>query len=138
MVLKKLGKQIRYDFVAGFASTWKMYLVFLVFLIVQLMIVYRERILGSFASFHSWADYITFFFLGTEKTGVLDRTRGIRIPFEWFFLQFFVLLPIIKYPRQDCEESGYQVLMRIGSKKIWWISKNIWCMMQVLLYYMIF
>ena len=136
--MEKFKKQIRYDFFSGVIKEWKIYIFFCAILIFQLMIIYVERVSMYSNATCTWLDYISYFFLGSEKQGFIDKTEGFHLPFEWFFLQIFVLFSTAKYPQQDYEECGYQFWIRTGSKRNWWISKIVWCFTHVFVYYGLF
>lgn len=57
------------------------------------------------------------------------------IPMLWLMLQIVIAFLIISYPTQDLYAYGIQVLTRAKSRKLWWLSKCVWNLISVLLFY---
>lgn len=131
-----LEKQLKYDVKTGIVNEWKIYLFFIVVIIVLCASIsneaYRRR-LGSL----TLADYLTKIFCGMKDFSNADRTATFLIPQEWFIVQIFFVILVSRYPKTDFDERGYQVLIRSKSKKNWWISKCVWVLCNTVLYYSI-
>lgn len=52
-------------------------------------------------------------------------------------LQLVVSFLILSYPTQDLESYGMQFLVRTRKRGVWWISKSIWNILSVALFYLI-
>lgn len=138
-MVSKIKRQVFHDIKLGIGMEWRYYILFCLALVLFLMINQNQSIFGNENDGATWGDFFGYFFLGIEKSkGLVDQTTGFHLPFEWFFLQTYVLYSAIKYPKQNYEECGYQVLIRTRSKSNWWISKTIWCLLHVSIYYILF
>ena len=135
--MKKFRSQIRYDIQTGTFLAWNEFM-FLIILIVLIIFTMYNHIFSNPALQNkeiTLLDYLCGFFKGMREFSTLDRNQNINIPTEWFFLQVWYYLIIVKYPRADFEERGYQFLIRSGSKRNWWYSKCIWVCVNTLVYY---
>lgn len=128
--MNRLSKNLRYDIKAGFGRNLPNYLieaVVLVFLtgmiLSEMKELYPHQVPSCF-------DVISRFFMGVDS----DQ---IEIPFQWLTIHTYIILGIARYPRQDYDESSYNIWIRTKSRAIWWLSKVIWCLLHVALSYVV-
>ena len=58
-----------------------------------------------------------------------------KIPVIWFTLQITIHYIVGYYPEDDFRLYGKTIIPSSGSAGLWWISKCIWCIITVTLYY---
>jgi hypothetical protein len=133
--VNKLFQNIRYDSRAGFGRNFAYYVGWVVlsfFMVCFVVATFRELSPDDFPGFF---DVVSGFLLGVEKNDIFERTETVEIPFEWLMLHLSILFGIARYPRQDFEECGYHVQIRIRSKMAWWLSKVVWCFAHIVVMY---
>lgn len=133
----KLISCIRHDLQEGIKKNCKIYLAFMIYLLVENMNYTRQlavlrrntpelELLGVM-------DYIIHYFQGSLPYSLMKHTEAFKIPVEWFCIMIFFSLMIFRYPKEDYKNCGYQYITRSGNKIFWWLSKCIWCVCCVLL-----
>lgn len=87
----------------------------------------------------SFGDYFTNYLSGIISQGLsLFGTGGrpLYLPATWLLTMLFPCYTVLWYPRRDLDCGGPQVLLRSGSRLHWWLAKNTWVAMSVLLYWL--
>lgn len=133
--MNKLVQNIRYDSRAGFGRNYAYYIGWVVLSFFMVCFVRAEFGELSPDDFPGFFDVVSRFLLGVEKNDIFERTETFEIPFEWLMLHIYILFGIAWYPKQDCEECGYNVQIRIKSKMAWWMSKVVWCFAHIVVMY---
>lgn len=133
-----LRHQIAYDVRNGIKLQYKKFL-FFVLIIVFLFLLFNRKVSdcilipeGNHAGF--W-DYFVYLFRGKEKIGSLSHVDIFDIPIEWMLIHGYVLFAIGTYPNEEYGERGYQFFLKAGNKWCWWVSKGIYIISAVFLYY---
>jgi len=128
---KKLIKFIRYDMKNGLLRKWAVYLFTVVAVLVatqSIYIVYRDK--------GASIDYIFGIFVGLPKYYISPET-AFNVPFIWFVFMIIPAFLIGDYAVSDLNAYGIQLIVKSRSKISWWISKTIWCITSVVVYFAI-
>lgn len=67
-----------------------------------------------------------------------DRTSQFTLPILVMLFQLILLFLVGSYPKQGMCGYGKAVFFESGSKRIWWMSKYIWMVCNILFYYAAF
>jgi hypothetical protein len=81
-------------------------------------------------------DYYMYGMRGMEKYN-LTKTSIFKIPVYWFVFNIMLAYIVGHYAEKDLKTYGVYSLMAGKSRMDWWLSKCIWCIICVLLYYVI-
>ncbi|MCD7752733.1 MAG: hypothetical protein LUI10_13530 [Lachnospiraceae bacterium] len=79
------------------------------------------------------SDYIFHLFRGMKP--YIQGESDFEIPILWFTVNLYLAYLIGKYPREDLSRSGVNVLLKSKSRAKWWLSKCVWCVASVAIYY---
>lgn len=63
--------------------------------------------------------------------------RYFSIPTQWLIIQIGCVLFTLEYPLRDLNLFGRQIIIRCGKRYKWWLSKCVWCVMSVLIYWLV-
>lgn len=134
-----LRRQFTYDIKNGIVLQYKKILAFV--LLVTLIFLFFNNKVHSYKmisqnSVIGFWDYIIYIFRGKEVLTGLGQLDIFDIPIEWMMIHSYLLLTIGVYPKNDYEERGYQFLIRVGDKWYWWLSKGIYIIVSVCVYYL--
>lgn len=66
----------------------------------------------------------------------LTIDRQFRFPAVWMLMYLVLAYFTLYYPYHDLEDSGRNLLLRSGGRYLWWISKCIWNIVTVLLFFL--
>lgn len=128
---------LKRDVQEGIMRRWKLYLfaliVFLFSNIAFLLSVKSLDIVDRCCT----ADYILNAFIGNEPFDLSSRTM-IDFPITWFTFYSLLIFIIGFYIVDDLKKNATVFLLRIASRRLWWLSKLVWCIFTVVLYYLIF
>lgn len=141
---KKKGSfflQIKHDFYKGTIEGWKRYAIALC-IFVFLCFVFQiraEKIIqfNKISKEISFSDFILFMFRGMNVFDGNAVELQDKLP-QWFLVNIYLSIIIGYFPLKDLSESGIQVLIRTKSRVSWWLSKCLWVIYNVLIYYTIF
>ncbi len=132
-------KVCRYDWRNGIAREYKKFLIALaLFAAFCVDFTYRQ---GGFSVRQAMtdttaADYLYFLFEGSAPFRA-DGATAFRFPAMWMLLMLFPLFLVLYYPYTDLMGYGKQVLIGCGSRTGWWLSKCVWVIGSVCLYYLL-
>lgn len=140
---KKKGSfflQIKHDFYKGTIEGWKRYAIALC-IFVFLCFVFQiraEKIIqfNKISKEISFSDFILFMFRGMNVFDGNAVELQDKLP-QWFLVNIYLSIIIGYFPLKDLSESGIQVLIRTKSRVSWWLSKCLWVIYNVLIYYTI-
>lgn len=139
--MKKIGLIIKNDFIQGILLQWKKYLLvvivsFVVFIDFILRIrhgIQNETIVNVKSSI---ADGLIYLF-----KGVREFQSGTNIQFDlptaYILLNVLLAFIIGNYAVKDLYGYGKDILIRCRNKKHWWISKCVWNICSVTLFYVV-
>ena len=139
----RLLKQLRYDFYAGTRSNRIWYIGFAVIILsILFMFKHKVDVANTYVTMTnpSFLDYVIEIMKGKKilQPNFIKLGESFSLPAEWVFMQFYLYLMLSIYPKKDFEVRGYQFFIRSQSIYEWWISKCIWVIVNILLYYAIF
>ena len=85
-------------------------------------------------------DLLVVFFWGNEPVtndviSAAFNKSGIPVSPVWLCFFCYLSYTISYYMRDDMKSKGNNTTLRVGSKEIWWVSKCIWCIATVVIYY---
>ncbi len=129
--------QIKYDFFKGTMEEWKKYAVAVIIFVFlcSMFQVRAEKILSVTISKNiEFADYILFMFRGMSVFSGNAVELQDKLP-QWLLINIYLSIIIGYFPLRDLNESGMQVLIRTKSREQWWLSKCLWVIFNVLIYY---
>ncbi|MGN0327387.1 MAG: hypothetical protein ACI4D4_00265 [Lachnospira sp.] len=71
------------------------------------------------------------------KKYVPENNKYFELPVIWMTVQMLLLSLVFSYPEKDLSNNGYNILLRCGSRRKWWLSKLMWGIIQILLGYLV-
>lgn len=66
-----------------------------------------------------------------------DPKQSFQLPLLWFVFQIGISYFIAYYAEKDYTDNGVNAILAGRSRSSWWISKIIWCILSVVLYYFV-
>lgn len=94
----------------------------------------------SYSSFHnadvqlSFIECLMYFFRGMEKFDPSDDTF-LNLPITYVYLNLYLAYLIGDYLVKDIKGFGIYMLLNTGSRSKWWISKCLWNLITVCIFY---
>jgi len=85
----------------------------------------------------NFSDYIVDLYKGMDIFKKVDNADKFQIPGDWMIMNIFLTYVIGYYPLKDLKDYGSQILIRSKKRWQWWLSKCIWVIASVLIYYAI-
>lgn len=79
-------------------------------------------------------DYLVFLLEGMEPHD-FNRSNGFRFPAIWMMFFVLFLISVARYAKSDMYGIGQQLLLKSGSRDLWWFSKMVWAFASAALYY---
>ena len=77
---------------------------------------------------------LLFLFRGMQEYSItLDKQ--FTFPAIWMLMYLLAAYFTLYYPYHDLEESGQHLLLRSGGRRLWWISKCVWNLLSVGLFF---
>lgn len=89
--------------------------------------------------FYEPAVFIDYYLYATRGIGPYNITKSsvFVVPIYWFVFHILIAYNIGEYADKDIKHFGKYVMMKEGSRVLWWFSKCLWCIISVFLYYLI-
>lgn len=139
------SKFVAFDIKNGLLKEWKKYLialsVFLAFLSIHYLRIYAEntslRAAGEEGLSFTVGDLIISV-LGGMKVFHYGDGEAFLFPALWIFFFLLLLFFTLHYPTNDLGGIGKSMLLLSQKRRIWWLSKCVWCIGFVLVYFTIF
>ncbi|SHJ60747.1 hypothetical protein [Parasporobacterium paucivorans] len=132
-------KLVLYDFKMGFLSNRFKYFVVCIFFAFISFMFYREAsIKDTVLDFGpgSVTDCLIYIFKGM-KVYTSSPLNDFELPLAWLIMQSLLCILISFYPAGDVNSYGSQILVKSGSKTRWWLSKCVWTICTVNVYYLL-
>jgi len=82
-----------------------------------------------------FSDYIFHIFRGMKP--YIKGESEFEIPILWFTVNLYLAYIIGKYPKEDLYKCGINVILKSRTRNKWWLSKTIWCVLSVIIYYIV-
>lgn len=79
-------------------------------------------------------DVLAYFFAGSDYYR-MDDELPFELPIRWLIQQVLVAVLVGNYVVRDLDGQAPQVLVRVGSKRAWWLSKCLWAAATVISFY---
>lgn len=123
------------DMQQGFSALWRSYLAttgLFFLLVLALHLDAAGRMTGPF----SLGDYLVSFVAGS-KTYSFSPEEPFRFPIAWAALLMLGAYATLWYPYRDLMGMGKHLMVSMGSKWTWWLSKCAWVVCSVVLFCLI-
>ncbi len=132
---------LKHDIFEGIFHRWRYFLVAVLFFAFT-DFVFVNNVSTFFASSDenlkcSIADIILNMFIGNEQFAP-DLKKGIHISIIWLVFHTLMFSFIGFYIEDDLKKNATSLIIRVKSRKQWWTSKAIWCVLTVSIYYALF
>ncbi|MGL4731781.1 MAG: DUF2705 family protein [Clostridium sp.] len=139
--VKTFLMQIKHDFLMGTIYSWKKYIiVFLIFLFFIIKFqgdILNEVKYNSLKELPNFSDYVIEMYKGREALNTENELESLKIPSSWMLINIFLSFIIGYYPLLDLKKYGTQILLRSKKRHQWFLSKCIWIIGNVIIYYAI-
>ncbi len=140
---EKLGNRvwiglIKHDLMVGIGYSWKKFIPIIMIMILACAQFYQETQLYLEATHQdlslSMADYLVDVFKGMEIY-IPSKDDPFQIPAIWLLLNVYLAYLVASYPAKDMASFGQQIMIRSQSRRKWWLSKCLWNIITVLVFY---
>lgn len=137
-------KLVRFDLRNGLAAEWKKFLtaliVFLGFFSLHYLRVTAENVYlqrtGEKGLQFTCADFILSVLGGMRRVGSGEGNME-TFPALWMFFFLLLLFDTLRYPARNLEGMGKTMLLLSRSRRMWWLSKCVWCCCYVWAYFLL-
>lgn len=134
----KIFKLVKHDMIEGTLKCFYKNL-FCVIVVAAWFAIYNVRLrngiqYGVIEDTGTLMDYIIYITKGEAVYNFSPRDT-FTIPLYWFAFQIGISYIIAYYPKNDIDGYGKKVILAASSRNRWWLSKCIWCILTVLIYY---
>ena len=135
----KFLKLVRYDLTHGFLkSSYR--LIWIAIIMACSCISFRKAIAFGLLNDQifengSFIDYYLYAMRGME-TYRINQEAIFRIPIYWFVFHILIAYCVGGYVENNLENQGRYVMLKYGNRTVWWISKCVWCILYVLMFYL--
>lgn len=139
--MRRLFLLLRHDIFEGVLCKWKFFLIAALFFSFA-DFMFLNNVNSAFAASGnnircSTADFMLNMFAGNEPFDPQTKMR-VNLSVIWFLFHAFLFSIIGFYISDDLKKSASSFILRVQSKKQWWTSKALWCIVTVVLYYCLF
>ncbi len=127
-----------YDFKQGILNQFKKFLPIVLFVMIicsRLFVTYKNYIFISNNTLGgiSFADFFIYTFKGMKPYNPNDSSFIPNIP--WLLIYTYLFYLISAYPTKDLQCTGKQILLQGKSRAVWWLSKIVWCISIVIIFF---
>lgn len=136
-------KYIHHDIRNGLVNQWIKYLIAAVIFLFLCGTLYQLVVLdngyssgNTHLSNPTLGDYLYHLLCGMELI-VLGRSKFATVDFLWVLINLFLAYIVSFYPFKDLHGFGQLMLIRSQKRDYWWMSKCIWIVGCVTLYYVV-
>ncbi len=136
MKTKKISALLKHDFNIGFTVNIPKYIISVLVCSFLCVKFYNSIVVSACTSKGTIMDCYMYLFKGI-KVYIPSQDDPFKIPFEWLTIQALIGLLIIQYPTQDLYSYGMQILIRTKKRISWWLSKCIWNVVTILIFYIL-
>lgn len=128
---------LRYDIRKGLISDYKKLLI-VVAISVAFCIQFRWEYTSHFSSLSeaSFGDIIFFAFSGMSEY-TFSPDQPFLFPALWVLLLVLPMFFVLYYPFYDLLGFGKNVLIQVGRRRTWWLSKCAWTAVYIMTYFLI-
>ena len=82
----------------------------------------------------TYADHIMYLYGGMAQY-IPNPAEPFQFPARWMIWLISLLFFMSSYAYKDMQTVGIQILTRSGSRREWWLSKTVWCLIGTLLFH---
>lgn len=95
--------------------------------------------ISSYAEFYDYGMNLgkCIFVALAGNSSIESAGKHFSVPILWLTIQMGCVLFTLEYPLRDLNLFGRQIIVRCGKRYKWWLSKCIWCVLSVLIYWMV-
>ncbi len=127
-----------YDFKQGILNQFQKLLPLVLFVMIicsRLFVSYKNYIFISNNTLGriSFADFFVYAFKGMKLYNLYDSSFVPNIP--WLLIYSYLFYLISAYPTKDLQCIGKHILLRGKSRAVWWLSKIVWCISIVIIFF---
>lgn len=133
--IQKVFHCIRYDITEGILHLLPLFLLGIFF--ITMFSVDARMHLKAGISAPSALDIAIYVFQGIEEYMFVKGGPSFEIPITYLAFTLFFCLLACYYSHREWKLRGTVYIPRYQSKTTWWISKCIWCVMEILLFYIL-
>lgn len=128
-------KLLKFDIKYGIFKYYYKYFIYIIFVILSFL-YFRSLMISYEQSNFSFMDALIYI-MGGEKEYIPIMGETFKLPYIWIIHHILVLFFILNYTTSDLESFGQQIIIHSGSRKKWWMSKCVWLLLSIILYYVI-
>ena len=132
---------LKHDIFEGIFHKWKFFLVSLLFFsFVDFVFIKSVNSININYNINlkcSITDLTLNMFIGNEPFDAAIK-KGINLSVIWFVFHSLLFSYIGFYVVDDLKKNATSFILRVKSKKQWWTSKFIWCVLTVVIYFALF
>lgn len=140
MNISMLKKLVFLDWLLGIKKRWLYYVIAIIIFIVEIGYFisqyYAFRVGGTITSQPGVIDCILFVFNGGEEYKI-ESGLAFNIPSLWLLLNLFSMYIVGYYPIENLKKYSALILIRCNNRVEYWISKIIWCLLTVVIFYLL-
>lgn len=134
----KLIRLLKHDIVEGTVKNWFKFGIAVMVALFQTYAFHGQimsRLAGGIIyEMPSLMDYVMYAMEGMPVYK-FDLRTTFQIPIYWFAFQIGIAYIVAYYPMEDFKDNARQRFLAVKSRSGWWLSKCIWCIISVLLYF---
>lgn len=137
--MTKISRIIEYDIFMGFKSEIKKYIFSILLTWICCFFMYDTmnnfNLYEGISFNYCYGDLIMYNLRGMPK--YIPGYEQYTLPIIWILNQVMIAFIAGHYPSRDIYGYGRIILLQSCSRKKWWISKCIWIILSVVIYYII-
>lgn len=138
--LKTFKNCLMYDIYTGIIEERKKYFLFFIYIFILCARFYTmHEELGTHLMLEqslSFGDYLAHILKGMKF--YIPHSPELYIPdFTWLLLFLYISFTVNTYPKKDLCGYGQMILIRSQKRSLWWISKCLWSVMSIVLFFTI-
>lgn len=137
----KYYKSLKYDIVQGICREAYMLIPWILITLLFCMdFAFRVTNWKSTSGYQGavhYTDYLMFI-LGGMEVYVPSQSDPFVFPVIWMVTMVFMSYVTLQFPYNNLMTHGQQLLVRMRSRRCWWISKCIWIIIKTSLFYAVF
>lgn len=138
MIVHNFISLLKHDIFEGVFHKWKYFLVALLFFsFVDFVFLHNANSAYDVELKCSMADLLLNMFIGNEPFEP-EIKKGVSLSVIWFVFHSLLFSFIGFYITDDLKKNATSFILRVKSKKQWWTSKVVWCVLTVIIYYSLF
>lgn len=135
-------KLMRYDLKVGFSTTYKRYLIAaalfgMIFISFLITLQSFNSVVGPEESVKGSLGNLLLYSFGGMQEYTPSPGEPFRFPAFWMLIYLLLAYITLYYPYNDLDESGQNILIRSGGRRLWWLSKCVWNISSVICFFVL-